>query len=279
MTQLRMNIDTLLRHGVFDDPFLTGDVAARLADRVAIRRTGVMPYQLLAALRGLDAGMPSAIVLAIAAAIEHAMTNVPTLVGRVVVCPDVSGSMQASVSVRHPTRANAVRCVDVAALTTAAILRCNPGVTVVPFSNEVVLADRDLDPSAAVLDNASRLASLPGAGTVCAAPLRWLNSRAEVPDVVVFVSDKQSWSDFQLTRGSTTMAEEWRRLRGRIPKAKLVLIDVQNRGTVHPTGANEADVLHVAGFSDAVFHVLAAFTRGELVTDASLQVIKAISLD
>lgn len=279
-TQLRINVNTLLRHGVLDDPATVADVAARLSDRDAIRRARVMPYQLLAAYRHVDRRVPPAIVDAIAQALEYSVDNVPHLGGHVVLCPDVSGSMQSPVTGRRGTATTKVRCVDVAALVTAAILRRNPGATVVPFSDDVVKMDRPLDPFDSIVTNAERLASLPGGGTACSAPLRWLNARGEAPDVVVFVSDNQSWSDFRHGVGGTAMAEEWRRLRGRNPKAKLVLIDVQPYGTTQDAGDGKRDdVLNVGGFSDAVFDVVTAFARGDLAGDTWLRAIEAITLD
>jgi 60 kDa SS-A/Ro ribonucleoprotein len=286
-TQLRMNLDSLLRHGVFDDPAMVADVAARIADHEEIRRAGAMPHQLLTALRSLDSRMPLAIVSAIAEALERSVTNVPELSGHVALCPDVSGSMQSRFTGHRAAGATKVRCIDVAALVTAAVLSRAPGATVVPFSDDVVLFDRPLEPRDAVVANAERLTLLPGGGTACAAPLRWINARGAAPDVVIVVSDKQSWADFQLTTTggasgtrATVMSEEWQRLRGRNPKAKLVLIDLQPSGEPgRAGGAVRDDVLHVGGFSDAVFDVLAAFTRGERRGDACLDAIERTSID
>lgn len=281
-TQLRINLNTLLRHGVLDDPAMVEDVAARLSDREAIRRARTMPYQLLAAYRHVDKRVPRAIVHAIAQALEHSVDNVPELGGSVVLCPDVSGSMQSPVTGYRGTATTKVRCVDVAALVTAAILRRNPGATVVPFSDDVVTMHAPLDPRDSVVTNAERLASLPSGGTSCSAPLRWLNARGQAPDVVVFVSDNQSWSDFGHRRGvvsGTPMAEEWQRLRGRNPKAKLVLIDVQPNGTTQVAGSGTRDdVLNVGGFSDAVFDVVTAFARGDLAGDGWLRAIESVTL-
>lgn len=282
-TQLRINLNTLLRHGVLDDPATVADVAARISDRDAIRRAHMMPYQLLAAYRHVDARVPAAVVHAIAQALEHSVDNVPELGSKhVVLCPDVSGSMQSPVTGHRGTATTKVRCVDVAALVTAAILRRNPGATVVPFSDDVVTIDRPLNPLDSIVTNAERLASLPSGGTACSAPLRWLNGRGEAPDVVVFLSDNQSWSDFGRRKGvmsGTPMAEEWQRLRGRNPKAKLVLIDVQPYGTTQDAGdGTRDDVLNVGGFSDAVFDVVTAFTRGDLAGDAWLHAIESVSL-
>jgi 60 kDa SS-A/Ro ribonucleoprotein len=151
---------------------------------------------------------------------------------------------------------------------------------VVPFSDDVVPLGRALLPQDSIITNAERLASLPSGGTACSAPLRWLNARGDAPDVVVFVSDNQSWSDFRTTNGGTPMAEEWKRLRGRNPEAKLVLIDVQPYGTTQDANSRERDdVLNVGGFSDAVFDVITAFTRGDLTGDTWLRAIEQIALD
>jgi len=286
IAQLRLNLNTLLRHGVLDDVEMIEIVAARLQDRDAIKRAHVMPYQLLAAYRHVEASMPNGVVAALGRALEHAVDNVPELTGRVVLCPDVSGSMHSPVTGRRGTATTKVRCIDVAALVTAAILRKNPGASVLPFSDDVVPMGRALNPLDSVATNAERLASLPSGGTACSAPLRFLNARSDAPDVVVFVSDNQSWADFRLTpvaangaRG-TAMAEEWERLRARNPNAKLVLVDVQPNATTQvASDSTRDDVLNVGGFSDAVFDVLAAFTRGELRGDGWLETIRAIPID
>lgn len=284
ITQLRMNLNTLYRHAVLSDAAMVEHVVARLTDAEAIRRARVMPYQLLAAYRALDPRVPSAVANALAAALELAVSNVPELDARVVVCPDVSGSMHSPLTGGRGSATSAVRCVDVAALVSAALLRKNPSATVLPFTDDVVLPKERLEPLDSVMTNANRLASMPSGGTACAAPLRFLNARGETPDVVVFVSDNQSWADFRLapspgqdpgTRG-TVMAEEWERIVARNPKAKLVLIDLQPYTTTQVETRD--DVLNVGGFSDAVFDVVATFTRGEPGGDAWLKTIQAVAI-
>ena len=59
-----------------------------------------------------------------------------------------------------------------------------------------------------------------------------------------------------------------------------VLIDVQPYGTTQDAGGGgRSDVLNVGGFSDAVFDVLATFTRGDMVGDAWLKAIEAVQFD
>ena len=69
---------------------------------------------------------------------ELAIANVPAIDGQVYVCPDVSGSMQSPVTGHRKGATTAVRCVDVAALMAAAIVRRNPSAEVLPFDGTVV---------------------------------------------------------------------------------------------------------------------------------------------
>jgi hypothetical protein len=86
-----------------------------------------------------------------------------------------------------------VMCRDTAALITAALLRRNTRTEVIPFSDDVVRVD--LNRRDSVMTNAQKLASLPSGGTNCSAPLRWLNRKKSRADLVILVSDNQSWVD------------------------------------------------------------------------------------
>ena len=88
---------------------------------------------------------------------------------RCYVCPDVSGSMHSPVTGVRQGSTTAVRCIDVAALVAAAVLRKNPQAEVIPFESDVVRVD--LNPRDSVMTNAQRLASLPRGGTNCSAPV------------------------------------------------------------------------------------------------------------
>ena len=93
---------------------------------------------------------------------------------------------------------------------------------VMPFEQEVV--ELRLRPGASVMANAERLARVGGGGTCCSAPLAELNRRRAEVDLVIFVSDNESWVDAGVGRG-TAMLQEWDRLRARCPQARLVCID------------------------------------------------------
>lgn len=99
-----------------------------------------------------------------------------------------------------------IRCVDVAGLIAAAVLRNHPQARVLPFECDVV--DVQLDARQSVMHNAQKLAAVGGGSTNCSAPLRrLLNERARV-DLVIMVSDNESWVD-KSRHGSTATMECW----------------------------------------------------------------------
>jgi 60 kDa SS-A/Ro ribonucleoprotein len=118
-------------------------------------------------------------------AMELAVVNVMSIAGEVVVCPDVSGSMKSPVTGYRSGSTTSVRCIDVAALVAASVLRKNRGATVLPFEQSVVPVD--LNSRDSVMTNAGILASVGGGGTNCSAPVRLLNERKAKADLVIFV--------------------------------------------------------------------------------------------
>lgn len=206
---------------------------------------------------------------------EAGLENVPTIEGKVYVLPDVSGSMRSAITGRQGSATSAVRCLDVAALVTAAIVRKNPEAEVLPFNDKLVSVA--LNPRDTVMTNAATLAALPQGGTNCSAPLAHLNRRGARGDLVIYVSDNQSWVDAAgaAARGTATMAE-WNRFKDRNSGARLVCIDLQPYGTTQ--AAEREDILNVGGFSDQVFETIAAFASGRLGADHWVSVIGSVEI-
>ena len=267
----RMNLATFERHGVFEHAEMAELIAARLRDPEQIRRARAFPYQLLAASRAAD-DLPGVVRDALQDAMEIAIENVPVVTGRVWVLPDVSGSMSSPVTGQRGTATTAVRCIDVAALFAAALLRKNSDAGVLPFAEDVRAVR--LNPRDTVLTNAAKLSSLGGGGTNCSAPLARLNQRRERGDLVVFISDNQSWMD-RAAQGTATM-EQWMRFKARNPAAKLVCIDLQPYANTQAAGS--ADVLNVGGFSDAVFDRVAEFANQLVGPDSWVQAIEEVQI-
>lgn len=279
---LRMNLNTLQRHGVFDDWETVKAVAARLTDENEIRRSRQFPYQFFAAYLNAADDVPQAIKTALHKAAEIACGNVPELPGPVVIGLDVSGSMQSPVTGnRGRGGTTKMRCVDVAALVAAALLRRNPESVVVPFDTQAF--DVKIDPSDSILSLADRLAKYGGGGTDCSLPIKKANAAYPKRKFagVVLVSDNESWvyqgrPYFYGANGSTGVMTEWQQFvqnqvrlhGGDFAGPKLICIDLQpNQTTQAP---ERSDILNVGGFSDAVFEVMSAFLTcdaGRFVTE------------
>lgn len=293
----RMNLNTFARHGVFEDQAMTKLIANRLRNPEQIKRAQVFPYQLLAAYlnaadragvlkrRGWFFGaqrtsgkanqgktVPRQVIEALQDAMEIAVNNVPTIPGKVAIAVDVSGSMSMSISGWRATATSAVRCVDVAGLIAAAVLRHNPQAIVLPFESDVV--HKRINPRDSIMTNAKRLADLNGGGTNCSAPLRWLNDERRKVDLVLMVSDNESWVD-KKRYGATETMEQWNLLKTRNKNAKLICLDLVPNQT---TQAKERDdILNIGGFSDTVFDLIALFAADKMHPRHWLQVIDKIN--
>ncbi len=166
-----------------------------------------------------------------------------------------------------------MRCIDVAALFAAAILRRNPDSVVIPFDTSAY--DAKIDPNDSILSIAEQLAKYGGGGTDCSLPLVAANQKHAKRKFagVVLVSDNESWVGAG-RHGSTGVMTAWeafvanqRKLReptalaagssGLSANPKLVCIDLQPYQTVQ--ACERADILNIGGFSDSVFNVISAF--------------------
>jgi 60 kDa SS-A/Ro ribonucleoprotein len=270
--ETRMNLNTYERHGVFDDPQVTELIAARLADAKQVRDAKAFPYQLMTTWQAA-VNAPAVVRAALQTALDHALYNVPELAGKVVICPDVSGSMTYSaVTGQRKGATSVVRCIDIAGLISAALLRRNCDARVLPFENDVrkIL----LNPRDSVTTIATQLASLGGGGTNCSAPLALLNREKAKVDVVIYVSDNESWIDVG-GRGTATM-REWETLRARNPNAKLICVDLTPN--IQKQAIDRADILNVGGFSDTVFELIAGFVKDGCDAQHWVRVINQIEV-
>ena len=266
---LRMNLNTLLRHGVLEHAEMTNEIAARLRDADEIARSRQFPYQYLAAYLNAADEVPHAIKSALHEAAEIACGNVPQLPGPVVIGLDTSGSMQMSATGwRGRGATSAMRCVDVAALFAAAILRRNPDSVLIPFDTHAYGVR--FDPSDSILSLSERLAKFGGGGTDCSIPLREANTRYARRRFAgaILVSDNESWIGTG-RYGSTGVMTEWQKfvknqlhLGGyNIAAPKLVCIDIQPYNTTQ--APDRDDILNIGGFTDAVFNVVSAFLEDD----------------
>lgn len=272
--QVRQNLNTFLRHDVFAKSKNIKMVAEKLRDQTAIRRARVLPYQLLTAYQAASEQMPFEIREALQDAMETAVQNVPAIRGKVVVCPDVSGSMHSPATGYRGSATSRTRCIDIAALVSAAMLRTNPQARVIPF--EQITVNVRLNPRDSIMTNAQKLANIGGGGTACSAPLAMLNREKADVDLVVIVSDNESWADLGQWGGKTGLMKEWDILKQRCPEAKLVCLDIQPYTTAQ--AQNRHDILNIGGFSDQVFTLIGSFAEQGMGADFWVEEIEKTEL-
>jgi 60 kDa SS-A/Ro ribonucleoprotein len=222
--------------------------------------------------------MPRTITEALQDAMEIGTEYVPEIKGKVYVFPDISGSMHSPVTGYRQGATSAVRCIDVAALVAAAILRKNPTAEVIPFESDVVKVS--LNARDSIMTNAQKLASLPAGGTNCSAPLKMLNRKEAKGDVLIYVSDNESWIDTpyhgRFGGSGTETMKQWNEFKSRNADAKLVCIDIQPYP--HTQAKERADILNIGGFSDQVFTLVSEFTNGTLDAEHWVGVIEKVEL-
>ena len=196
-------------------------VTEKLRDKAAIRRALVLPYQLLTAYQATSEQMPSEIREALQDAMETAVQNVPAIRGKVVVCPDVSGSMHSPATGYRGSATSRTRCIDIAALVSAAMLRTNPKARVIPF--ERITVNVQLNPRDSIMTNAQKLANIGGGGTACSAPLAMLNREKADVDFGRHRVRQESWADRGQWGGKTGLMKEWDILKQRLPRSQTRL--------------------------------------------------------
>lgn len=296
--QTRMNLNTYARQGVFEITGMESVIAGKLRDADEIRKARVFPYQLLAAYLNTGSGQPAGtygytpppakpevevpqrVRLAIQDALEIATDNVPVYDGRVAVVVDTSGSMQSPVTGHRTGATTKVTCVDVAALVAATVMRKNPLTVVVPVDTQVHRTDM-LNPRDSIVSNADKLRKLGGGGTDLGAALRFIETSKLPPDLIIMVSDNESWFDprtgfRRASYAATGSAESWGRIRAKNPKAKMVCVDISVSETTQVHDGH--GVMNIGGFSDQIWTTIQRFLSGE-GPETWVEEIKAISLD
>ena len=276
--QIRMNLNTFARHSVLKDTKMVNVLAERLSDSTQIQKAKVFPYQLLAAFKNANEDVPQKLTNALQKAADASLENVPALTGSIKVLVDVSGSMSNPATGDRGSVTSKMRCVDVAGLMAAAVMRKNDDAEIYPFDTKV--HSHKLNPMDSIMTNAETLARFGGGGTDCSGALAHLNNKKDKGDLVIYVSDNESWVDstpnsYYASRGTKTM-EEWNKYKARNPKAKLVCIDITPNKTTQ--AHNREDILNIGGFSDQVFDVIAQFQELGNSKDLWIQTIESVVL-
>lgn len=271
-TQIRMNLNTFSRHGVFEDHNLVKLLADKLSNPEEIKKAKVFPYQLMTAFLNMESDIPAELKNALQDAMEIATENVPTFdCDHIVVTNDVSGSMSSPITGNRGTATSKVSCREVAALIASTIARRNNNAVIMPFAERLYKVPINVRDS--IMTNAKKLA-LNGGGTNCALPLEELVLKNAKVDLVIMVSDNESWMGSSY-RGTSTMTA-FRKLQKINPNVKMVTIDLIPNSTSQVSP--DKSILQIGGFSDKVFEVIQSFVQTKSVEDGWVKTIESVNL-
>lgn len=276
---LRQNLNMLERRKVFEDKGFLHTVAEKLASPENVRKAKVMPYQLYTTFQNTT-DLPSELTNALQDAAEVSTENVPSFNRDVALLVDVSGSMGGLIMGTRPgVPAGKTRCVDVAGLMASCVLRQNKNGRVILFNHlggyggkVNGVAEMHLNARDSIMTNAKNIADALGGGTDISLPFMALNREKAKADLLIMVSDNESWSGYGGRLGANA---EWVSYNNRVKNSKLVNIDIQpNISTQVPDNKN---VLNIGGFNDSIWLTIEQFVNRKDGADF-VQTIESVKL-
>lgn len=200
---LLRNLNNLLKYGVLDDSATRQVVLGRLADATNVAYSKQFPFRFISAIRAVEAsehsrqGVRSEVVDALKQALNHSVNNLPESIRskRVLVVLDVSGSMGNTIGSRSyssHSKVEPMTYVDVGAVFAASAYKgAGVGSRIITFDDSVH-AENNLSRDMGVYNIATTI-NHRGGGTALSAPIRWALDSKEPYDVMVFITDSESW--------------------------------------------------------------------------------------
>jgi 60 kDa SS-A/Ro ribonucleoprotein len=262
--QLRLNLSSLNKHGVFQDEEFVKEMVTKLTDQKALKSSRILPFALYQTNEMIGA-LPAPIKNAVSDAMDQAVLMAPKLPGKTLILVDSSGSMSSPVTGYGPA-ASKMTCNKAAAYFAAALLKSNPDSTEVVLFDTVVHSTK-LNPrdSLSTIIDGIRMG---GGGTNVEVGIRYANHTCDY-DSIIIISDNMSWDSLSIDpatrRGMATLAElEWARYLKSKPNAKLVAIDIQPYTSSQLI--NSASVLNIGGLNDSVFEAIDNFLHNSTVS-------------
>lgn len=270
---LRMNLNTFQRHKVLDDRKTVKELATKMSDPNFLARSKDLPYQYFQAYLSTKGNIPNELSLALQDALELSAKNVPVIKGQLAICVDVSGSMSSPVTGDRGSATTNTTCSQVASLIASSLTKVNPSAQFIAFETQV-LKNFTFNPKDSIVTNAEKFSKLGGGGTDIASGLEAVNPGT---DVIIIVSDNESWFNSQGVNRPTRSVEAWKKIQKSNPNAKLILIDLTPNTTTQVPESN--NVLNIGGWSDAVFKLIDDFASGRMDKGHWVSEIENIKLD
>lgn len=264
--QLRKNINTAQRKGLFERPSFVTWMAAKIRDPKHVYGSKVLPLSLIPTKLAVQTAPPE-LQKAVDIALELSLVNAPKLDGNVTLIVDTSGSMGQPINREAYSSQNIPRTsyMDVAAIFGTALLKANvKNCTLLPVDTRVHSTE-DILPTHSLYEAASTLISKRGGGTNMAAGLQHILAENQkgiaIPDLVIIISDNESWFDHRgretyRYRHTVTKAV-WNQIQAINPEAKLVCWNIAPELTTQ--APDNKNIFNIGGYSDAVFDLIANF--------------------
>lgn len=264
--QLRLNLNTLERHGVFNDKNMVAKVANLLDNPAAVKSSKVFPYDIYTSIKNVSNNL---LKNSLQKCLDYSVDNVPELPYNTFIAVDVSGSMGCAVNSLNVN--TGLSCAEVAGLMSLSLFKKNPQLAYLTFDTQVKDYTSKLNSMDSLASNMEKV-NFNGGGTDCSAPLKVIRESNLPVDLIIMFSDNESWADYQ--RGSRGSQAIWSQIKAKNPNAKFVMIDLANRPTSQLKPS--PDVLPLAGFSNSLFEVVAEWLSSNSQPDSDFvnQILK-----
>jgi 60 kDa SS-A/Ro ribonucleoprotein len=207
---LLRNLNTMTKHGVFDDKEVVLSVAKRLSDKEAVLKSKQLPFRFSNAYKFFTGAQE--IRDAIVDALETSFANVPKINGRVCVSNDISSSMSSAVADKSKAT-----CSETAGILAAALFKSNADTLLIPFDDKVHPELGRVSKRDSMMSIAQKV-GISGGGTDLTVTLKYLIQAREKVDVFIALTDNEDWAG----RGFLTYWEQYKKTIN--PKAKAFLI-------------------------------------------------------
>lgn len=226
-----------LRNILEQAPEIIPDAVEILTDRNLIKKSLVLPFRFLVALKELAQVPRSQVFIgAISQAIEISCDNIPAFPGRALVALDVSGSMTNIMS------RSSYSYVEIAALFAAALAK-KGDTDIIRFEYDAKYAN--INPADSILTIAAGLSNCPGGGTDFHSIFRRAHGSY---DRIIILSDMQGWVGYH---NPSADFDKWKVQNNCNPY--VYSLDLAGYGSLQ---FPERNVYCLAGFSEKIFDLM-----------------------
>lgn len=254
--QLRLNLNTLERNGCFNDEQYTKEIASRLDSKDEVKKSKLQPFELLTSVNNVSNNL---LKRSLQNCLDYSVDNVPDLPYNTYIAVDVSGSMGTAVNSNNVNRG--LSCAQVAGLMSLSLLSKNPNVKYLTFDTAVKDYTQKLNSKDSLSTNLTKI-NFNGGGTDCSAPMKHIHSADQPVDLIIMLSDNESWADYIHKAHNTTGTKAiWNKIKSKNPNAKFVMIDLAGSNTTQLS--DDKNVLNISGFNSNIFDLITNWLKGD----------------